>query len=232
MPSSATSVAPMGEEELGLAARAVARARDRLHARRPQAALDRLGEIEVPIVHDVVAEARTKRLGDLLPHLVAARPDSRADRGSGRARHRGDAVFENAFDEPAPADVEDDEPRGAVLACERDREAVRREKSQGSAGLLRPEPVTLFELGARRDDAPAVRLCQAIVAVSGSAPTAPLRMRRFSTTRSGSSSVRIPRFSDSKSPSLTPPSRVENAAKYRSPSSCSKIFTRAVPERR
>ena len=48
----------------------------------------------------------------------------------------------------------------------------------------------------------------------GSAPTASQRRVRFSTTRAGSSSVRMPRFSDANSPSLTPPRRVENATRY------------------
>ena len=56
--------------------------------------------------------------------------------------------------------------------------------------------------------------CQAIVAVSGSTPTSAQSRRRFSRTFSGSSSVRAPRFSDSKAPVLTPPSREENATLY------------------
>ena len=109
-------------------------------------------------LHDVVAEARAERLGDLLPHLVAAGADSRPDRGCRRAGHRSDAVLEDAVHEPAPADVQDDEARSPIPAGEDDGEAVRREEAHGTPRLLRPEPVSLLEVGAGRDDTPAVRL--------------------------------------------------------------------------
>ena len=56
--------------------------------------------------------------------------------------------------------------------------------------------------------------CQAIVAVSGSTPSFAQSRRRFLRTLSGSSSVRTPRLSDANGPSLTPPSRLENAIRY------------------
>src|SRR3954447_3803115 len=56
--------------------------------------------------------------------------------------------------------------------------------------------------------------CHAIVAPSGSAPTALQSSVRFCTTAAGASSVRIPRLSDANGPSLTPPQRVENATRY------------------
>ena len=51
-------------------------------------------------------------------------------------------------------------------------------------------------------------------------PAARPARRRFSVTRSGSSSVRMPRLSDSYGPSLTPPWRVEKIARAPAASSC------------
>src|SRR3954471_3135615 len=148
----------MGEEELGLTARAVTCALDGLDPGRREAALDRLREVEIAPLHDVVAEARPERLGDLLPHLVAARADPRPDHGGRRAGEGGDPVFEDAVNEPAPADVEDDEARRPAPAGEDDGEAVCREEAEGARRFLRSEAVPLLEVGAGRDDTSAVRL--------------------------------------------------------------------------
>ena len=104
------------------------------------------------------AEALAERLGDLLPHLVAARPDSGADRCQRRSGHGSNAVRQDAFHEPAPADVEDDEPWSSVLAREDDGEAVRGEEAERAAGPLGPEAVALLEVGAGGDDSAPVRL--------------------------------------------------------------------------
>src|SRR5581483_9466922 len=56
--------------------------------------------------------------------------------------------------------------------------------------------------------------CHAIVAPSRSTPTAPQRRVRFSTTDTGSSSVRMPRLSDANGPCDTPPRLVEKATLY------------------
>src|SRR5215211_2517231 len=56
--------------------------------------------------------------------------------------------------------------------------------------------------------------CHAMRVRSGSMPVRSASSRRFSTTRAGSSPVRIPRFNDSYGPSLTPPSRVEKTTVY------------------
>src|SRR6185312_1955426 len=97
-------------------------------------------------------------LGDVLPHLVAARPDSGADRCQRRSGYGSNAVLQDAFDEPAPADVEDDEPRSSLLAREDDGEAVRGQEAERAVGPLGPEAVALLEVGAGGDDSPPVRL--------------------------------------------------------------------------
>src|SRR6185295_12276143 len=145
LPSCAAAIAAMGEEEVRLAARAVAGALDGLDTGFAKAALDRLAEVEVGAVHDIRAEAVAEWLGDLLPHLVAARPDSGADRCRRRSGYGSNAVLQDAFHEPAPAHVEDDEPRSPVLAAEDDGEAVRREEAERASGPLGPEAVALLE---------------------------------------------------------------------------------------
>src|SRR5215211_5700352 len=148
----------MRKEELRLAAGAVSRALEGLDPGCPEAPVDRLREIEVAPLHDVVAEAPAERLRDLLTHLVAARADPRTDRRGRQAFHRRDAVFEDAFHQPAPADVKDDEAWRSVLAGENDGKAIRGQKPESPAWLLGPEPVSLLEVGAGRHDAAAVRL--------------------------------------------------------------------------
>src|SRR6188508_1448114 len=135
------SIPAMGEEELRLAAGAVAGPLDGLDAGLAEATLDRLCEVKVPAVHDVVAEARAERLRDLVPHLVAARADPRPDRRGGGSGDGSHAVLEDALDHPAPADVQDDEPRAPVLPGEDDGEAVSREQAERAPRLLGPEPV-------------------------------------------------------------------------------------------
>src|SRR5688500_15504562 len=66
-------VAPVREEEVGVAGRAQVDPLDLRDARRPQCSLAARPEIEHPAPHDVGSEADAERLGHLLSHLVAAR---------------------------------------------------------------------------------------------------------------------------------------------------------------
>src|SRR5207253_3212196 len=77
----------------------------------------------------------------------------------------------------------------------------------------------LPHLVAARPDRGADGRCHAIVARSGLAPASAETRLRFSTTFAGSSSVRMPRFSDANGPSLTPPTRVVKATWYGPPAS-------------
>jgi len=151
-------VRPWSRRWLGLAARAVAGALDGVDSGDAEAALDRLGEVEVPPVEHVVAEAGAEGLGDLLSHLVATRPDSRPDRRDDRAGDRLYAGFEDSVYEAAPADMEDDEARLPVPSREDDRKAVGGEQPEGPAGPLRPDPIPLLEVPAGGDDSASVGL--------------------------------------------------------------------------
>ena len=89
-------------------------------------------------MHDVVAEALAVRRGDLLPHLVAARPDRRADRGcESAAAERLDSRRDDSREQPLPAGVEDGDRRRS-LACGRGRSAGSRRTSRGAARPARP----------------------------------------------------------------------------------------------
>ena len=88
------------------------------------------------------AEARPERPGDLLPHLEAARPDSRADRRRLAPAERRSAGLDDPGQEAAPADVEHGCARAlAALANEGERQAVGAEGDQRQRRFLRPEPV-------------------------------------------------------------------------------------------
>ena len=159
----------------------------------------------------------------LLADLVAAGADARPDRGRERAAaERRHAGLHDALEEPAPADVEDGEARPAVRPRERDRQAVGGEEHEPAVALVGPEPVAALEAAspagrshARRRGRPWRRgPARPWWRSPGRCRPTSQSSRRFSTTRSGSSSVRIPRFSDSKGPSLTPPRRDENTTRY------------------
>ena len=99
--------------------------------------------------------ALAERRRHLLPHLVAARADRRADRGRSStcrlAERRGcrrrfqprlHARCDDALEQPAPAGVEDgDGGLARAGARERDRQAVGGEREDRQAGLVGPEPV-------------------------------------------------------------------------------------------
>src|SRR5688572_4504458 len=149
----ASAVAAVGEEKLRLAGRAMPVA---LYRRAPgfeQRSLRREAEVEVAAVHHPVAKPRAKRLGHLLAHLVAARPDPGADRrGDPVPRRRGDAFGGNAAQKTTPADVEDREPRRSGGASERDGKAVRGDEHERAARPVRPETVAALVRGSRSHD--------------------------------------------------------------------------------
>ena len=112
--------------------------------------------------------------------------------------------------------MEDGERRlGAVRPRQRDQHAVGAERDHRHAGLVRPEarPRACPGAGLGAVDDRGVRLVPERER-SSSAPTVEQSRRRFSSTRSTSSPVRRPRFSDSNGPSLTPPRRVEKTTSY------------------
>src|SRR6266508_3431003 len=85
-------------------------------------------------------------------------------------------------------------------------------QSTSPGGWSKPAVSTPRSMLARTTPGPCC--CHSIVASPGSIPTFSQSRVRFSITRSGSSPVSMPRFSDSKAPSLTPPRRVEKATSY------------------
>src|SRR5436853_6952337 len=126
LPAGSSLISPVREESVGIARRADVEAVDAHDAGGPERALGRSPQIEPPVARDVVAERLAKRNRHLLPHLVAAGADARADRRGERASadcaHAG---CDDAGEEAAPACVQDLERRPlAVRARDRDRHAV------------------------------------------------------------------------------------------------------------
>src|SRR5437016_10282873 len=112
LPAGVATVAPVREERLGLAGGAAVEAVDAFDPRGAQRALGARPEVEAAVAEDVVAEALAEGPRHLLPHLVAARADPRADRGrqppaGERLGTRGD----DAGEEPFPPGVEDGDGR-------------------------------------------------------------------------------------------------------------------------
>src|SRR5580765_8356639 len=116
-------VAAMGEERLRFAGGAAVEAIDARNPGRAERALGARPEVEIPAVHDVVAEALTVGRGNLLPHLVAARANCRSDRRRDRAAaERVDARSDDAREKPLPARVEDGDRGRPVAADKGDRQ--------------------------------------------------------------------------------------------------------------
>ena len=123
--------------------RAEVEAVDARHARVAQRELGRAPEVELSV--RTMSSPNRARNGSPTssPHLVAARPDRRADRGGERTAaerlHRG---LDDAVEQTAPAGVHDrDRRRSAARARERDRQAVGAHREDREVALLRPEPV-------------------------------------------------------------------------------------------
>src|SRR5439155_14676624 len=134
----AAVVAPVREETVSVTRRAQVAAFDLLDAGRPQRTLGGGPQVEPAVACDVLPEGLTERHCNLLPHLVAARPDARTDRrgelaGADRPHARSDDPGEQA----TPAGVQDlDRGPEAVRARNRDRQAVGGEKQHRAAGLV------------------------------------------------------------------------------------------------
>ena len=187
---------------------------DLAHARGAERPLGRAPEVEPAVVHDSRAEPLAERIRHLLPDLVAARPDARADRGGEPAAECRGAALDDPGEQAPPADVECGDRRPcAVRPCERDRQAVGGEDEQRLAGRIRPEAVAGPAASGRTPDRRAVNLASVREQLGLGADLRASR-RRFSATRSGSSPVSRPRLSVSNGASLTPPRRVENATAY------------------
>src|SRR5262245_33577141 len=121
LPSRRAAVAAVREEELRVAGRAQVDALDLLDAGRAQRPLGRGPQVELAARDDVAAERLPERPGDLLPHLVAARADARADARGERAAAEGlGGGRRDPGEQPAPPRVDDGDRRVAVRARERD----------------------------------------------------------------------------------------------------------------
>src|SRR5690349_592831 len=119
------TVAPVREEALAPADRALARDLHIGHAgalERPPRCQPQVGPA---VADDVLAEAVAQDAGDILPHLVAARPRSGPDRCGRTAADDLHATLDDAGHEPPPAGVQHGQP-APVLARDRNRDAVRR----------------------------------------------------------------------------------------------------------
>src|SRR3954451_10493487 len=137
---------PMREEEVGVAARAEVDALDLLDARTAQCALGRTPQVEDAAARQIGVEA----CRHLWTDLVAARPDRRPDDRSGaRPTKLTHARVDDAFRKPAPARVEDGEPRLALRGPDGDRDAIRREREHRLSGDVTPEPVARLVANAR-----------------------------------------------------------------------------------
>src|SRR5712691_5527042 len=134
-------VATVREEELRLARGAEVDALDLRSSGFAQHALAGAPQIEVAPVDDVAGEARAIRGADLVADLVAARPDTRADRGRHGTVERRDAGGDDPLEQTDPADVENGERGPSVRSRERDRQAVGGHVQHGHARLVRPQPV-------------------------------------------------------------------------------------------
>src|SRR5215208_1087764 len=109
------AVAAVGEEEVCATRRAEVEAIDAGHACFVQSCLGRAPEIELPLLNDPGAKARAKRVGDVLAHVVATRPDARPDSGRELATAEDvDGVSQDPVDETAPADVHHGNRGGAA----------------------------------------------------------------------------------------------------------------------
>ena len=175
----------------------------------------RRGRSRLPAAHDLVAEARAERRGDLLPHLVAARADPRADGGGDlrrRARRR-----RSARSRPAARATRRGARRaaGPVRPAERDRQAVGRHEHHRLAGLVGPEAVAAGIEFRAAQDAERLRLrhVRAVHLVAPSCPRSDRRQRPSAQSASGSrdpfagsSSVMSAEVERAYGPSLTPPS--------------------------
>ena len=158
-----------------------------------------------------VGEASVERLEHLVADLVAAAADARADGGGRRLVEPRDRIREDPARQPAPAAVHHRDP---VVARERDRQAVGDDHEQREVVASGDVAVHLLELavgGVSHSLTSVPWTCQPIAIERVPMPAASASSSRLRSTRSRSSSVRMPRFSDSYGPSLTPPLRVENA---------------------
>ena len=192
---------------------------DSLDARLAEQPQGDLGKVEHAFGGDSLAEAG-ESAEDLLADLVAAGADAGADRSVGRPDGL-DASGDDARRQPAPAAVEHRDTAGAG---EGDREAVGDEDERSQArfgggvavdvgdraagigeGTRRLRPGVDGELGPV--DLVSDRDRTRLGADRGGEPPAVLDHR------GSESSVRMPRLRLAKSPSLTPPRRVENTAR-------------------
>ena len=221
------AVAAVREEPLGVAARAEAavgepaprprrsaraRARPRrpgraCRRRAPRRACPRRSNVARHLGADLVAAGADSR-AERRVHVARSRirPGARPPRPRSRSRPRRFRATRSAPSRPRPG------------AREREREAV------GDQHERRQRPARCGHLRVRghgRDPPGAARSCtctsapwtwRPITIRRRSRPSARASARRFARTRPRSSSVRIPRLSESYGAALTPPRRVLNAA--------------------
>src|SRR5262245_57083109 len=125
----------------------------------PERLLDGRRQVEVTIGREPRPERRPHGSGDVLAHLVAARPDARPDRRRHvPAAEGGDRCRHDSGEEAAPADVREREGGPAAQPHERDGHAVGGDYHDRFAELVGPDRVRLDAAPARAHDIRAVHL--------------------------------------------------------------------------
>ena len=102
----------MGEEELGIAMRAEVHSLHFFDARFAERAIRGAPQIEVPAAQHIRPVGSGEGLGDVGPHLVAARPDRGTDRRVQPASERPGPLGNDPSEQSAPADS-----RAAACRC-------------------------------------------------------------------------------------------------------------------
>ena len=117
-----------------------------------EGALDSERQVQVPAAHDLRSKALAVGSRDLLPHLVAARPDRRSHSGSEpSASECGGSALDDSGQQALPADMQERQPGVALRPAERHRGAVCGHEQHRLARTVAPEAVALFEAGRRQD---------------------------------------------------------------------------------
>ena len=183
-----------------------------------QRALGGTPEVELPAAHDVRPERRRERLRrpPRPPRSSTARSPGRRPRGAARRAPRLPDADDPGEQSP-PAGVQDGDAPALAVRRGRARSAGSRRSCAriGTSGssVQRPSPGSPRAPGSARCTSVECT-CRLSASRSGSAPISAHSRRRFSSTRSTSSPLMRPRFSEAYGPPLTPPSRVEKATSY------------------
>ena len=180
------------------------------------------------------SEARAERLGDVVAHLVAARPDrgpiAAASRPPPRAATPASTTpASRPFHPACRTATAGAAPLVRASASGRQSALIA---STGKVRLVRPEPVAAV---AARTGTSAVHGCGVHLVVEREELRVRADLRR---TRGGGSRPRARRrrrscgrgSSDAYGPSLTPPTRVVNTTSY-GPGACQRITRRSAPSR-